>query len=340
MQANEMAVLGMSRSEERIYRHFLRHPNSAAADLHLALDIEQEAAGRALDRLLRLRLLRPGDPPERLTPADPETAVARLTELRLRHLYEEVQRITRSHHIVAALRAETRGDSPAPGASDGDPATPTVEQLRGWSEISGRMDDLTFFAREEVASVEPRPDLASPQAAQLRALDLRVLRRGLRRRVVVPDSALDHPHARAHYAELASRGARIRVATQLTEHVVLYDRRAALMPQDPHDAGRGALLVRGGVLLASVAGLFERIWDQGEDIPVELRRPVDAEAPLSAGEMRVLSLMCTAGKDEAGARDLGVSVRTYRRYIADVMRRLGASTRAQAALLARERGWL
>ena len=54
----------------------------------------------------------------------------------------------------------------------------------------------------------------------------------------------------------------------------------------------------------------------------------------------MLRAMCSGGKDEAGARDLGVSVRTYRRYIADLMQLLGAGNRPQAALLARERGWI
>lgn len=41
-----------------------------------------------------------------------------------------------------------------------------------------------------------------------------------------------------------------------------------------------------------------------------------------------------------GARDLGVSVRTYRRYVASILLILEASSRPQAALLARERGWI
>lgn len=75
-------------------------------------------------------------------------------------------------------------------------------------------------------------------------------------------------------------------------------------------------------------------------------RPLDeaagqhGESPLSEMERRVLLAMCTVGKDEAGARELGVSVRTYRRHVADLMQLLGAASRAQAALLARERGWV
>jgi DNA-binding CsgD family transcriptional regulator len=35
-----------------------------------------------------------------------------------------------------------------------------------------------------------------------------------------------------------------------------------------------------------------------------------------------------------------VSVRKFRAHVADLMARLGAATRFQAALLAKERGWL
>ncbi|MDT0444347.1 helix-turn-helix transcriptional regulator [Streptomyces johnsoniae] len=337
-----MAVFGVSKSEEMVYRHFLRHPNSAAGNLHLSLDIAQETAQEALGRLLHLRLLRPGDPPELLTPADPETAVARLTQLRLRHLYQEVQHITTSHHVVAALRAETRpGRAPAAtGGTVRPDAIPPVEHLGGLHEVTSRMEDLTFFARDEILSADPWAAAPAGHARHAQALDLRALRRGVKRRMVVPAAALDDRPTLARLAELVAHGARIRVVAEVPAHAVVYDRRAALLPQDPGEAGHEALLVHGEVLLAGVVALFEKTWEQAEDVPLELRRPVDEEAGLSPVELQVLTLMCTVGKDETGARDLGVSVRTYRRYVADVMRRLGASTRAQAALLARERGWI
>jgi DNA-binding NarL/FixJ family response regulator len=37
---------------------------------------------------------------------------------------------------------------------------------------------------------------------------------------------------------------------------------------------------------------------------------------------------------------MGVSVRTFRRYVADLMMRLGAANRFHAALKAKEKGWM
>jgi DNA-binding NarL/FixJ family response regulator len=54
----------------------------------------------------------------------------------------------------------------------------------------------------------------------------------------------------------------------------------------------------------------------------------------------VLMLMSSGVKDEAAARQLNVSDRTYRRHVADILSRLGASSRFQAGVEAVRRGWL
>ncbi|MEK8171065.1 LuxR C-terminal-related transcriptional regulator [Streptomyces sp. M19] len=48
----------------------------------------------------------------------------------------------------------------------------------------------------------------------------------------------------------------------------------------------------------------------------------------------VLTLMGEGYKDDAAARKLGLSVRTYRRYVADIMRDLGVDSRFQAGVRA------
>jgi DNA-binding NarL/FixJ family response regulator len=55
---------------------------------------------------------------------------------------------------------------------------------------------------------------------------------------------------------------------------------------------------------------------------------------------QVLLLMSDGHKDESIARALGLSRRTVQKCVTAVMTALGARTRFQAALLARDRGWL
>jgi hypothetical protein len=330
--ANEMAALGLSADEEMVYRHFLRHPDTPPESVALLLRCEAPAARAAVERLRRIGLLRPGSRTGQLTPADPETAVARLTELRLRALYREIQRITQSRHILDTLRAEAGVKLPTPRG---------IEQLSELTEVRSRIEDLAFFAREEILSVEPRSDLPAEECEHSRQLGVRALRRGVRVRCVVVRAALDSPQTVAVLGELISHGARVRVAEHLAEHILVYDRHAALIPVDPWDTARGALVAHSSGLVGNLVALFEKIWDEAENISVLLQKPEEPdEAVLPEALRRVLTVMCTAGKDETGAKTLGVSVRTYRRHIAEVMQRLNAATRAEAALLARERGWI
>lgn len=329
---HEMSVFGVSAAEEIIYRHFLRNPGTSADDIHLRLHIDRDSARRSLDRLRNLGLLISTGAGPLISPADPGVSLARLVDSRLHELHQELQRVTQSRHVVDRLRAELGTQKHSPQ---------DIDQLEGLAEIRDRIDDLAFFAREEILSVEPYAKLSPENIERSRPLDLRCLRRGVRIRNVVPRKALQDGPTANYLRELASQGAMIRVVENTAERILVYDRKTALVPLDPQNTARGALLAHKSGLVANIIALFEKIWDEAEDLePAGGKESETPDPGLSEIEQRVLALMCSVGKDEAGARELGVSVRTYRRYVADLMQTLGAASRAQAALLARERGWV
>ncbi|MDX3132242.1 helix-turn-helix transcriptional regulator [Streptomyces europaeiscabiei] len=337
----ELSVLGLTDTEEGIYRHFLRNPGTTAEDIQLLLHVPLDEIGSALEHLSELGLLHETEGtgtgtdggPGAISAADPEIAVDRLTDLRLRELHQQLQQVTQSRHLIAGLRAEQSVKE--------QPDSGRIERLEDLGQIRGRIDDLAFFAREEILSVEPYTELTPANIAHARPLDTRCLRRGVRIRNVVLREALDHPPTVGYLRDLTSLGAQIRVADTIAERLLVYDRRTALVPVDPADTRRGALLAREAGLVANILALFEKIWDQATDLTVLIDERAGAEGGgLSEMEQQVLEAMCHVGKDESGARSLGVSVRTYRRHVADVLRILGATSRAHAALLARERGWV
>ncbi|MFG2196461.1 helix-turn-helix transcriptional regulator [Streptomyces sp. NPDC048639] len=330
MGTNEMSAFGVGPDEEEIYRHFLRNPGTPADDIQLLLHTDPKTAQVALDRLCRLGLLRASG--QLISPTDPDIALGRLMDIRLHELHQELQRVTQFRHVIDGLRAEQGLHSACRHG---------IEQLEDLDQVRSRIADLAFFARDEILSVEPYTELQPENVEQARPLDLRCLRRGVRIRSVVLRKALDHGPTVGYLRELVSQGALIRVAEDITERILVYDRRIAMVPVDPVDTSRGALLAHEGGLVANIIALFEKIWDQAEDLPMGTDAADDTTSQgLSQTEQRVLVLMCSVGKDEAGARELGVSVRTYRRHVADLMRVLCAASRAQAALLARERGWI
>ncbi|WTA73759.1 helix-turn-helix transcriptional regulator [Streptomyces sp. NBC_00838] len=331
MGDNEMSVFGVSPAEEEMYRHFLRNPDTSADDIHLLVHTEQDDARRSLERLRELGLLHPDSSIECVSPADPGVALARLTDARLNALHEELRRVMQARDLVDGLRAEQGSRLPP---------VQGIEQLEGLSEIRNRIDDLAFFARDEILSVEPYTKLSAENIERSRPLDLRCLRRGVRIRNVVLAAALDDLPTREYLRELVKRGAQIRVAENITERILVYDGRTALVPVDPQNTARGALLAHKSGLVSNIIALFEKIWTQADDLLTVTKEAADAVEGLSEIEQQVLISMCTVGKDEAGARELGISVRTYRRHVADLLQSLGAASRAQGALRARERGWI
>ncbi|GEC06249.1 hypothetical protein SSP24_39040 [Streptomyces spinoverrucosus] len=326
-----MGLLGLTALEERVYRHFLRNPGTTTEDIHLLFHAPQPEIRAALDRLSGLGVLRAGGQEGTLTAADPEIAVGLLTDRRLSELHHELQQVTRPRHLVEELRAEQGAHSSAGGG---------VERMTDLAQIRGRIDDLAFFAREEILSVEPYQALTPENIEHARPLDSRCLRRGVRIRSVVLKEALDDPATAAYLRELSAQGAMIRAAPGIAERVLVYDRHTALVPADPADTSRGALVAQEPGLVASILALFEKIWDQATDLDRLLGDPAPDEVSLSPMELEVLKSMCRVTKDEIGARELGVSLRTYRRLVANVLRTLNASNRAHAALLARERRWI
>jgi DNA-binding NarL/FixJ family response regulator len=94
-----------------------------------------------------------------------------------------------------------------------------------------------------------------------------------------------------------------------------------------------AILIHPCSLLDTPTLLFEGLWNRA----VPLSRSGAAEPPQM--EQDLLRLLAAGYKDEAIARQLGVSSRTVARKLVDIMREHGASTRFQLGLLLARQGW-
>ncbi|MFJ6687006.1 helix-turn-helix domain-containing protein [Streptomyces werraensis] len=90
-------------------------------------------------------------------------------------------------------------------------------------------------------------------------------------------------------------------------------------------------------MITALVALFEQTWEQA--VPLGVQRPVAPEGP-TAQEQVLLKLLAGGSTDEVAARQLGVSLRTVRRIMAELMNRLGARSRFEAGLLAAHSGWL
>ncbi|WP_327329698.1 MULTISPECIES: helix-turn-helix transcriptional regulator [unclassified Streptomyces] len=333
MAEHEMLVLGLSHIEEDVYRHLLRNPGIEVEDIHVLLRHEAGPTGRSVQRLRELKIIQEIDGTVRA--CEPELVVARLAEQRLEKLYDDIRALTHLRPLMDSLGREVPDPEPS---ADHRP----VERITGLDAIRTRLDELAFFARDEVLAAEPYDALTPENIENSRPLDLRCLRRGVSCRSLIRRTALEDGPTRSYLMELTAAGAQIRVLETLDELMLVYDRRTALVPLDPGNTSKGALCSTEEGIVTTVANNFERLWAGADDLTALLGRHSGSipGSGLTEIQGKVLRLMCTVGKDEIGAREAGIALRTYRRHISDLMQLLGAENRAHAALLARERDWV
>ncbi|MFD9946277.1 LuxR C-terminal-related transcriptional regulator [Nonomuraea sp. NPDC059023] len=118
------------------------------------------------------------------------------------------------------------------------------------------------------------------------------------------------------------------------QQMVILDRSVAFVPTVPNTDGVGALIIRQAGVVATLVDLFEWAWGQAGDLNTA-GPPV-----LSPQQLQILRLMTTMVKDEVAARELGIGVRTYRRHVAALLTKLQAANRVQAAVIAKQHGWV
>ncbi|GHB70384.1 hypothetical protein GCM10010347_45840 [Streptomyces cirratus] len=272
-----------------------------------------------------------------IRPAPPAIAVQRLIDLRLRELREELQRVAAEQRVVESLLAERHA---VRAAADDMSERPAIERVEGTPNVRAVIDELTFFTRQEGLTTQPHGALSAASIEASRPLDARILRRGIQMRTIMRSAAVEDGPTLAYLQEISAMGAEIRISDKPLERMLVFDRAAALTPIDPQNPRLGALVIREAGLVANLVSLFERMWSDSVDLREAVAARQGTGAALTGIERKVLTTMYQAEKDESGAREVGVSVRTYRKYVADLMQRLGATNRFQAALLARDHGWI
>lgn len=81
------------------------------------------------------------------------------------------------------------------------------------------------------------------------------------------------------------------------------------------------------------AGLLRQIAEPGASAaPVERPMPKAQLAGLTAREQEILRCIAAGHSNKAIARDFGLSVHTVKRHVANILAKIGVSSRVQAAM--------
>ena len=210
--------------------------------------------------------------------------------------------------------------------------------MRGDAELIARAGHLFDVVHEEFACAAR--DLATWSRPEARSAVARRVRRqgadGMTVRKLMSPLVLADEAQRAHLRELEAAGARVRISSAPLPHeTIILDRRVAILAGEPSPLGRQYTVTSSPVLVGGVYSLFDAAWEAATDLGAFLRGEVPE---LAADAQDILRALGAGLTDEAAARRLGTSLRTYRRRVAEVMAALEAGSRFQAGVRAGELG--
>jgi DNA-binding CsgD family transcriptional regulator/sugar-specific transcriptional regulator TrmB len=210
-----------------------------------------------------------------------------------------------------------------------------TERVYGVHEVRQRLAELAVQAQHEVMAFSPMALVPIQARTASQPLDAAHLQRGLRMRVIYPGRVAYDSEALRQAHQLADGGARIRTADDLPMRMIVVDGDVAVLPIDPPHGATGALVIHDSSTVTALSALFEAYWKDGRELG-----PRDDPTGCGPAERAVLQLLASGAKDDAVARHLGVSVRTVRRIIADLMVLVDANSRFELGVNAARRGWI
>ncbi|MFD7621823.1 DNA-binding response regulator [Streptomyces sp. NPDC059802] len=159
---------------------------------------------------------------------------------------------------------------------------------------------------------------------------------GFAARKLLSPVALAEEEARAHLRLVQKEGALVRISSSPLPHeTILIDRRVMILAGRETPTGREYTVTTSQILIDGVHSLFGAIWDESSDLDTYLRSDVPH---LDADGRMILKALGSGLTDQSAAKRLGISLRTYRRRVAELMTKLEAGSRFQAGLRAGELG--
>lgn len=218
-------------------------------------------------------------------------------------------------------RCEPPPATPPPTTAD---ANETVPPLAGLIRLVGARPtrlSVSWHSWADRGRVEP----------ELLGLLQAALAAGGTVRIVADEHCAGEEPSVGHLQAMAGLGAQVRVHNSALPDLVVLGRDVAVLRST--DAGYGLnsrhLAVQRGTA-AGMEKLISAAWANAADLAVHQRMQADRRGVPDS----VLTMLSEGCKDDVAARRLNISLRTYRRHVADLMRHLDAASRFQAGLQA------
>lgn len=315
-----------------LYQFAIAQPGWSKSDASDALGYTLRDINSAITDLKERRLLQQPAPDSHLYVAmSPDVALSELVDYDERQLQDLRSSITSRRREFSSLvpvyheaRKQLALDS-------------SVEVLEDPSQIQRLLIDYGRDVTDQVLIAQPGQGYSADVLEESIEKDLALRASGVVRKNISHDSTRDHVPTRKVVAALTPAGCEFRTLPYIPLRMMVFDQNLVIVSRqlDPNDLA--ALVVRDANLIRILTVLFESAWEFAKEFPFNV-----AEAPskLNNIQQAILKGLSAGHADEAIARRLDINVRTCRRHIAWMLEELGATSRFQAAIKAREAGWI
>jgi DNA-binding CsgD family transcriptional regulator len=318
--------LRLTPRERQLYRFVLRRSSVLLHRLPEGLGVPPEDLGATLARLEETGLLRCSE--DVVTAVPPDQFLAAFVDQETTRLDETGKRLAVLRGMLPALMSESHAELGVEGGATGiqvaeyDQVVPLLRAIASSSE-----GDLRWL----------RPDQwRVPAGRQIDEWVRELVSAGRESRVIYPARVLEE--APEVVQARADAGEHVRVLASVPARMAVLGTSAVVM-HETWQARSGRLVVlRQEAVVAALTLLFDQMWDQALNVPGFGGRA--HEAGKDDAQRLLLEQLVRGAKDEQISRALGISLRTVRRRVADLMDELGADSRFQAGVEAVRRGWV
>ncbi|SHL19291.1 helix-turn-helix transcriptional regulator [Actinacidiphila paucisporea] len=221
-------------------------------------------------------------------------------------------------------------------AEPGAAARLVVEQYPLPQEHEQVLRELTDGVRESADALRQGGEWTGAAGLEAAlALDAGMARRGVRVRAVYPRALLFVPLHAAHLRRVSDAGVSVRVLDHVPHDLLVFDRQTACLTAGPATGGAPLVRVKGTLLAASFAAIYESYWQRATPLSRTSAGPHHTQ--LGPREKAVIRLMTNGYSDDRIARKLGITAPDVQSVVTALMERLGAGSRFEAGYkLARE----
>ncbi|MHA7285491.1 helix-turn-helix transcriptional regulator [Arthrobacter sp. MDT3-44] len=314
-----------------VYRYAVGHPGWTRSEASDALGLTLRRIDQAIAALSDRRLLSPqAGSAAGLVAVSPDVALADLVDADERAMQELKSRISSQRRELSSLLPTFLE------ARKNVLASTSVETLEDPHLIHRVLIDYGRDVTEKVYIAQPGQGSTADVHEESVRKDLELLENGVRRRTLYDTSTRDHVPTRKAVEAIAAGGGEFGVLPFIPLRMLIFDDKLALVARQLTRDDKAALVIRDHSLINIFTQLFDIAWELSESFLA----PDQVGSPLSSLQRSIIQGLANGLSDESIARRLDINVRTCRRHIAWMLETLHAESRFQAALKAREAGWV